>query len=225
MGMKRSMLFFLFFFALLFEGRGQDPFDEEEAGPIFQSWGASTFIDLINGPPTVYQQNPNAPERGYQAQGFSYLTAAYRGRVNLVEFYKGLALSSSLTPALGVSLFTSERDGRVGFLHFNLPMLLHLEIGANATREAKEKDFGLIGGIGYEFHAAPLIVSRNNISLPRGTQLKNTWLQPVYSLGIRYRRGGRLVEVGLKYGQGSGKFVGGQKVQAQTIRVMAYYFI
>ncbi len=195
---------------------------EEDLKPFFQSWGASTFIDVINGPPTVYRISPNKPERAYQTSGFSYLTAAYRARMNLVEFFGDMALSSSLTPAIGASFF------RAGYMHFNLPMIVHLEIGANATRKSKMKNFGLVAGIGYEFHAAPLIVTRDKLPLPRGTDLRTTWLQPVYSLGIRYKRAGRLMEIGLKYGEGPGTFVGGSRgkeVRAQTIRVMAYYFI
>ena len=219
MVIRSFILFIPLLLGVLSSSRGQSPLEGEQFEPFFQSWGASTFIDLINGPPTVYRQNQNAPQRAFQANGFSYLTAAYRGRVNMVEFYRDVALSSSLTPALGVSFF------RAGYLHFNLPMLINLEIGAKSTRSAKMKGFGLVAGIGYEFHVAPLIVRRNNIPLPRGSQVKNTWLQPVYSLGIRYKRSGRLIEIGVKYGEGPGKFVGGQEVRSQTIRVMAYYFI
>jgi hypothetical protein len=200
-------------------GPGQSLKEADSFDPYFQSWGATTFIDLINGPPTIFKTGPNARERAFQPNGFSYLTAAYRGRVNLVELYRDLALSSSLTPAVGVSFF------RAGYMHFNLPMLLHIEIGAKSTRSAQMDRFGVVAGIGYEFHAAPLLVSRNNIPLPRGKKLRNTWLQPVYSIGLRYDRGGRLIEIGLKYGEGPGEFVFDQEYRAQTIRVMAYYFI
>ncbi|MFB6258870.1 MAG: hypothetical protein ABEH38_09260 [Flavobacteriales bacterium] len=214
---KKWVFFLLVFLALAVAGRSQSLFSGNSFDPYFQSWGASTFIDVIKGPATTYK-DPAGIERAYQTQGFSYLTAAYRGRLNMVEFFEDMALSSSITPAIGASFFRS------GYMHFNLPMIIHLEIGANSTESARMDQFGIVGGIGYEFHAAPLIVTRNNLPF-RGEKLKNTWLQPVYTLGLRYERSGKLIELSLKYGEGPGTFTGGQTFRAQTIRVMAFYFI
>lgn len=185
--------------------------------PYFTSWGASTFIDYIQGPPTIYETG--GAENFIQDEGFSYFTIAYRGRMNLAEFFPDLALSSSVIPATGVSFF------RGGFMHFNLPMFLNLELGANSTKNAEMGGFGLVGGIGYEFHAAPIFVNRGNLPLPSGTNVNNTWLQPVYTVGIRYERRGRLMEINLKYGEGTGEFTAGQTVRSRTIRIMAYYFL
>lgn len=214
----RILFFILLTVALGGKGHGQSVIDASDIDPFFQSWGASTFIDVISGPATTFE-TAGGREDHFQAQGFSYLTAAYRGRMNLAEFFEDMALSSSLTPAVGASFFRS------GYLHFNLPMMINLEIGANATNDASLERFGLSAGIGYEFHAAPLIVNRSRVALPSGVQLRNTWLQPTYSLGIRYKRGGRLMELNLKYGEGPGTFTRGRTVRAQTIRVMAFYYI
>lgn len=202
----------------LVESAGGQSLLDDELDPLFQSWGATTFIDVIRGPATVFQDN-SGTEHAYQTDGFSYLTAAYRGRMNLAEFFDDMALSSSLTPAVGLSFFRS------GYLHFNLPAVLHLEIGAAATKNANIERFGLVGGIGYEFHAAPIIVNRSDLALPSDTKLENTWLQPVYSLGVRYERGGQLIELSVKYGEGRGTFAGGKQIRPRTIRVMAFYFI
>lgn len=212
---------FLLLFAFAFTGgvRGQSIPDASELDPFFQSWGASTFIDVIRGPATSYE-TPSGRKDYFQSQGFSYLTAAYRGRMNLAELFEDMALSSSLTPAIGASFFRS------GYLHFNLPMQVNLEIGAKATKSASLKRFGIVAGVGYEFHAAPLIVNRSRIQVPRNTNFENTWLQPVYMVGVRYKRGGRLMELNLKYGQGDDELIGGRVVPpTQTIRVMAFYYI
>lgn len=218
MGFLRQSFFLFLFIGLLGGARSQALDGGSDLSPFFRSWGASTFIDVINGPATTYESQAGG-ERFYQTEGFSYLTASFRGRINLVKFFSDMALSSSLSPATGASLFQS------GYAHFNLPMLVNLEIGANSTKSANLKRFGLVAGIGYEFHAAPLIVDRSSIPIPNGTQLRNTWIQPTYVLGIRYKRGGQLMELNLKYGKGPGTFTKGRTVRARTIRVMAYYYI
>ncbi len=216
---KRSFLVLFLCSAWVPLLRGQSDLNIKDIDPLFRSWGASTFIDIIRGPATTYEQGGR--ERAFQTEGFSYLTAAYRARMNLLELFKDVAISTSLTPSAGASFFRS------GYMHFNLPALLHLEIGANATKKASIKKFGVVGGVGYEFHAAPLIVDHSGLPGPlkRKKKLQNTWLQPVYTLGIRYKRSGRLMEIGLKYGQGTGTFIKDKKIQAQSIRVMAFYFL
>lgn len=227
------LLFLCSAFTPLLEGQsdeGRSDLDLDDVDPLFRSWGASTFIDIIRGPATTYEKAGR--EIPFQIEGFSYLTAAYRARINLAELFEDVALSSSLTPAVGASFFGTSAiskkasDPTAGYMHFNLPMLVHLEIGANATKNSNLKKFGLVAGIGYEFHVAPLFVNQSGVPAPlKNKKLNNTYLQPVYSLGIRYKRGGRLMEIGLKYGEGPGKFVNGREISSRTIRVMAFYFI
>lgn len=202
-------------------------FEGQDVDPLFQSWGVSTFIDVINGPATPYEHN-NAP-RFAQPQGFSYLTAAYRGRMNLAELFEGMAISSSLTPGLGISFFQDPHTATSGYLHLNFPAMINVELGALATKNTEFDRFGLVGGIGYEFHAAPLIVDYSRSRLPSGVKLNTTWVQPVYSIGIRYKRGGRIAELNLKYGEqteaSAAPFIQGRKIRARTIRIMAFYYI
>lgn len=218
MAFRSGLLAFLFAICSLGAVRAQSVSDVDDLDPFFQSWGASTFIDYIRGPATSFETSAGRQDY-FQPEGFSYLTAAYRARMNLARFFDDMALSSSVAPAIGASFF------RFGYVHFNLPILVNLEIGAKATKDAELGRFGVVGGIGYEFHAAPLIVRRNRVPLPSDTKLQNTWLQPVYKIGLRYKRGSRLIELNLKYGEGQGTFTQGKTVRARTIRVMAFYYI
>ncbi len=214
--MKR-WLFPLLLCLLISPAKGQGKGKESSfADGIFHSYGLSSYLDIIYGPLTTYE-DAFGDTQFIQPYGTSYFTGAYRGRYNLAEISDNIALSTSLTPALGFAFFEQ------GLLHLNLPAQVNAEIGALSTRNT-DADFGVVAGAGYELNIAPIIV--NNVSLPAGERLKTVWLQKSFSLGFRFRRGSHIMEVNLKYGEGPGTFHGQsmQRVKARTIRLMAFYF-
>jgi hypothetical protein len=151
---------------------------------------------VINNVPTDVSE-PIAEQTSYQ----SFYSVGITPRYNLQELSDkvAIAISAPLSVGFGNSgAANNDVNGAQGFGNFQLPLLLHLYYGAEATKRSDE-DFGLNIGAGLEFNKIGIF----NFGTVGAEQPNNkAWIMPSIQAGAQFYRGYSPVEVNIKYGFG-----------------------
>lgn len=192
----------------------------------FSSIGSTYFLDVFTTPvksETFFDEYSQEYETEYsRSLGFSYFTFMYRARLNVMQLSEDMAISASLTPALGISV----SDAGIG--SFNMPLLISAELGAGSTYSSAS-NLGFSIGAGAEYTNAGLINSDLGDSYIGYTK---SWVQPVVATGIRYwNKRNKLREINIKYGFGDKKpyqeYQGDEVVdkRSMTVRLSFMYML
>lgn len=178
---------------------------------LFLGISSTFFIDYITGPLTdgeiittkVVNNVPTevgvpiAEQTAYQ----SFYSIGITPRYNIQEFSNkaAIAVSAPLSIGFGNSgAANNDVNGAQGFGNFQLPLLLHLYYGAEATNRSDE-DFGLNIGAGFELNKIGIF----NFGTTGAEQPNNkAWIMPSIQVGAQFYRGYSPVEVNVKYGFG-----------------------
>jgi hypothetical protein len=223
--MKQILLIFAIAFTLVSysqdvvygEEVGENPTEEKSIGildyqnRLFLGISSTFFIDFITGPLTEGEiitkkvilniptdvSEKTAEQTAYQ----SFYSIGITPRYNLQELSDkaAIAVSAPLSIGFGNSgAANSDVNGAQGFGNFQLPLLLHLYYGAEATNRSDE-DFGLNIGAGLELNKIGIF----NFGTV-GTEQPNNkaWIMPSIQAGAQFYRGYSPVEVSIKYGFG-----------------------
>ncbi len=199
--MKFKLIIFAFLLVFITE--------KSQGQRIFVAYGFS--VDYLDCPDFDYnyqRTNTNYLDSGNMSlSGFSVslrLSLTY----NLIKLGDNNSINLNVCPSLGVGKCSSELTPSnypdfSGKYNFITPIFLSYRTGAGATKNSSFKR-GFSFGFGYDFVIAPLIKSESipsDVQLIGGNPIKNTWLQPCFSLGyLRYRENKqRLFEFNLKY--------------------------
>jgi hypothetical protein len=223
--MKRILLIFAFFLSLTVYSQdvvyGDEVEDDEpKKNPsgildyqnrLFLGISSTFFVDFITGPLTYGEiitkkvinnvptdvADPIAQQTGYQA--FYSLGITPRYNIKEITNNAAIALSSPMSFGFGNSgPANQDVNGTQGFGNLQLPILLNLYYGAEATNRT-EVDFGISFGAGLEVNKIGVI----NLGNIGGEQPANkAWVMPAIQAGAQFYRGYSPVEVNIKYGFG-----------------------
>lgn len=178
---------------------------------LFLGISSTFFIDFITGPLTEGEiitkkvinniptdvSEPTAEQTAYQ----SFYSIGITPRYNLKELSDkaAIALSAPLSIGFGNSgAANNDVNGAQGFGNFQLPLLLNLYYGAEATNRSVE-DFGLNIGAGLELNKIGIF----NFGTMGAEEPNNkAWIMTSIQAGAQFYRGYSPVEVNLKYGFG-----------------------
>lgn len=173
----------------------------------------STYLDIATSPVSIintvvgYDPDPNTgnpiprySEVPYQSTSWSIFSFGFEPRYNLMEMDKNTALAVSAPMSFGFGQTVpanADVRGAEGIGAFQLPVLLKLYVGNQATYDT-EKDFGISIGGGLEYNRIGLI----SMGTPDQNAPNKGWVHPVATLGFHFWRGLSPMELNLKYGAG-----------------------
>lgn len=177
---------------------------------VFHSWGYTIGLETLRGESTLNDLNEyysfSEPDPTYLYwEGRSILSILYKVRYNLTEINDDLAVSSSLSPTLGLSSFTVQRlysfdDQATG--HLTIPFHVNLEMGHGATINSLS-NVGFTVGAGYELNLFPILGANPKEDLGNDVDVKNNSIIPSFTCALRFiSKKSRSFELRYKLGYG-----------------------
>jgi len=146
---------------------------------------AKSFSITVNG--TTYTGAGSAP-------GITYAP-----RLNFVSLGDNATLSAGTRIGLGFSMTANSRTGGSGSFVFDLPFLLHFNLG-HACNKDSDKNFGFFIGAGYAYNT---LAEAGN-----GYSFGGSSTGPVVDLGVRFAVKGRSFTINTSYMVGMAEYGG-----------------